>query len=102
MDDPFIRNYIEDLLRNVRTQVLLKIIKPYTRIRIPFISKVNWFANAVENITGVASPSVCSFSNLKTEFINYIFSSPLRAGRGGRCECVRTEQSVSLSTVFFL
>nr|GMD12867.1 COP9 signalosome complex subunit 2 [Ipomoea batatas] len=39
MDDPFIRNYIEDLLRNVRTQVLLKLIKPYTRIRIPFISK---------------------------------------------------------------
>jgi PCI domain len=41
MDDPFIRNYIEDLLRNIRTQVLLKLIKPYTRIRIPFISKVN-------------------------------------------------------------
>ncbi|KAL0460903.1 UNVERIFIED_CONTAM: COP9 signalosome complex subunit [Sesamum latifolium] len=39
MDDPFIRNYIEDLLKNVRTQVLLKLIKPYTRIRIPFISK---------------------------------------------------------------
>ncbi|XP_055818819.1 COP9 signalosome complex subunit 2-like [Solanum dulcamara] len=39
MDDPFIRNYIEDLLRKVRTQVLLKLIKPYTRIRIPFISK---------------------------------------------------------------
>ncbi|KAA3476703.1 CDP-diacylglycerol--serine O-phosphatidyltransferase 1-like [Gossypium australe] len=36
---PFIRNYIEDLLKNVRTQVLLKLIKPYTRIRIPFISK---------------------------------------------------------------
>lgn len=41
MDDPFIRNYIEDLLKNVRTQVLLKLIKPYTRIRIPFISKVS-------------------------------------------------------------
>ena len=41
MDDPFIRNYIEDLLKNIRTQVLLKLIKPYTRIRIPFISKVN-------------------------------------------------------------
>lgn len=40
MDDLFIRNYIEDLLKNVRTQVLLKLIKPYTRIRIPFISKV--------------------------------------------------------------
>ncbi|KAG6412554.1 hypothetical protein SASPL_125234 [Salvia splendens] len=39
MDDLFIRNYIEDLLKNVRTQVLLKLIKPYTRIRIPFISK---------------------------------------------------------------
>eukprot|EP00741_Cyanophora_paradoxa_P022159 tig00021435_g21391.t1 len=39
MDDPFIRQYIEDLLRNIRTQVLLKLIKPYTRIRIPFISK---------------------------------------------------------------
>ncbi|KMZ59086.1 COP9 signalosome complex subunit 2 [Zostera marina] len=39
MDDLFIRNYIEDLLKNVRTQVLLKLIKPYTRIRIPFIAK---------------------------------------------------------------
>lgn len=40
MDDPFIRNYIKDLLKNVRSQVILKLIKPYTRIRIPFISKV--------------------------------------------------------------
>ncbi|CAD5177661.1 unnamed protein product [Musa acuminata subsp. malaccensis] len=39
MDDPFIRNYIEDLLKNIRTQVLFKLIKLYTRIRIPFISK---------------------------------------------------------------
>ncbi|EAL62767.1 proteasome component region PCI domain-containing protein [Dictyostelium discoideum AX4] len=39
MDDPFIRMYIEDLLRNIRTQVLLKLLKPYTRIRISFISK---------------------------------------------------------------
>ncbi|KAK8952846.1 COP9 signalosome complex subunit 2 [Platanthera guangdongensis] len=39
MDDPFIRNYIEDLLKKIRTQVLLKLIKPYTRIRIPFISE---------------------------------------------------------------
>jgi len=39
MDDPFIRDYIEDLLKNIRTQVLLKLIKPYTRIRLPFISK---------------------------------------------------------------
>ncbi len=38
-DDPFIRNYIEDLLKNIRTQVVLNIVQPYTRIRIPFISK---------------------------------------------------------------
>ncbi|KAH9370517.1 hypothetical protein HPB48_006270 [Haemaphysalis longicornis] len=39
MDDPFIREHIEDLLRNIRTQVLIKLITPYTRIHIPFISK---------------------------------------------------------------
>jgi COP9 signalosome complex subunit 2 len=39
MDDTFIRDYIEDLLQNIRTQVLVKLIKPYTRIRIPFVSK---------------------------------------------------------------
>lgn len=27
-----------DLLRNIRTQVLIKLIRPYTRIAIPFIS----------------------------------------------------------------
>ncbi|KAK9170601.1 hypothetical protein Syun_002741 [Stephania yunnanensis] len=51
MDDPFIRNYIEDLLKNIRTQVLLKLIKPYTRIRIPFISKeLNVPENDVEQL----------------------------------------------------
>ncbi|KXJ28781.1 COP9 signalosome complex subunit 2 [Exaiptasia diaphana] len=39
MDDQFIREHIEDLLRNIRTQVLIKLIKPYTRIHIPFISQ---------------------------------------------------------------
>lgn len=39
MDDPFIREHIEDLLRNIRTQVLIKLIKPYTRIKISFISR---------------------------------------------------------------
>ena len=42
MQDPFIREHIEDLLRNVRTQVLCKLIKPYTKIRIPFISQVSF------------------------------------------------------------
>lgn len=33
--------YFSDLLRNIRTQVLIKLINPYTRIQIPFISKVS-------------------------------------------------------------
>jgi COP9 signalosome complex subunit 2 len=39
MGDDFIRDYIEDLLRSIRTQVLVKLIKPYTRIQISFISQ---------------------------------------------------------------
>ncbi|XP_050400713.1 COP9 signalosome complex subunit 2 [Patella vulgata] len=51
MEDPFIREHIEDLLRNIRTQVLIKLIKPYTRIHIPFISKeLNIEAIEVENL----------------------------------------------------
>ena len=38
MEDLFIREHIEELLRNIRTEVLKKLIKPYTRIYIPFIS----------------------------------------------------------------
>lgn len=71
MDDPFIREHIEgqftyyfliniinlnlllniDLLSNIRTQVLIKLIKPYTRIQIPFISKeLNIDVADVENL----------------------------------------------------
>nr|CAD7260820.1 unnamed protein product [Timema shepardi] len=51
MDDPFIREHIEDLLRNIRTQVLIKLITPYTRIHIPFISKeLNIDACEVESL----------------------------------------------------
>ena len=40
MEDPFIREHIEELLRNIRTQVLIKLIRPYTRVRITFIAQV--------------------------------------------------------------
>jgi len=51
MDDPFIKNYIEDLLTNIRTQVLMKLLRGYTRITIPFISKeLNIPAQAVETL----------------------------------------------------
>lgn len=39
MEDHFIREHIEDLLKNIRTQVLVKLIRPYTRVRITFIAK---------------------------------------------------------------
>ncbi|CAH1980559.1 unnamed protein product [Acanthoscelides obtectus] len=51
MDDLFIREHIEDLLRNIRTQVLIQLIKPYTRIQIPFISrKLNIDVSEVESL----------------------------------------------------
>ncbi len=40
MEDHFIREHIEALLKNIRTQVLVKLIRPYTRVRINFIAKV--------------------------------------------------------------
>lgn len=39
MDDAFIRQNIEELLNQFRSQVLLKLIQPYTRIGIPFAAK---------------------------------------------------------------
>ena len=40
MEDQFIREHIEELLRNIRQQVLIKLIRPYTRVRIDFLSQV--------------------------------------------------------------
>lgn len=39
MDDPFIRLYIGDLLRSLRTQYLIDLIKPYTRLELTFLAK---------------------------------------------------------------
>lgn len=38
LEDSFMKDYIDDLLKNIRTQVLLKILVPYTKIRLPFLS----------------------------------------------------------------
>lgn len=51
MDDLFIRNYVEDLLTKIRTQVLLKLVQPYTQVRIPFLaSKLNIPEKDVEQL----------------------------------------------------
>ncbi|UYV73838.1 COPS2 [Cordylochernes scorpioides] len=65
MDDPFIREHIEDLLRNIRTQVLIKLIKPYTRIHIPFISKVS--PSVVVSSLGIEVHCVCVVQELKID-----------------------------------
>jgi len=39
MDDPFIRFYIGDLLRTLRTQYLIDLIKPYTRLELEFLAR---------------------------------------------------------------
>jgi COP9 signalosome complex subunit 2 len=40
MEDAFIRHYIGDLLRSLRTQYLIDLIKPYTRLELSFLAKV--------------------------------------------------------------
>ncbi|KXN71182.1 putative COP9 signalosome complex subunit 2 [Conidiobolus coronatus NRRL 28638] len=39
MDDPFIRSYMDDVLRNIRLQALTHLLVPYTSIKIDYISK---------------------------------------------------------------
>ncbi|DAZ95791.1 TPA: hypothetical protein N0F65_009187 [Lagenidium giganteum] len=39
MDDPFIRHYIDQLLRTIRSKVLLKIVKPYKKMDTRYIAK---------------------------------------------------------------
>lgn len=40
MGDNFIRLYIGELLRSLRTQYLIDLIKPYTRLELSFLAKV--------------------------------------------------------------
>lgn len=39
MDDSFIASYIGDLLRALRTQYLITLIKPYSRLDMSFLAK---------------------------------------------------------------
>lgn len=39
MDDEFVREHVADLLRTIRTQVIIRTIGPYTKIRLSKISK---------------------------------------------------------------
>ncbi|KAH9982756.1 PCI-domain-containing protein [Lactifluus volemus] len=51
MEDSFIRSHIGDLLRSLRTQYLIDLIKPYTRLELAFLAKqLNVDANEVEEL----------------------------------------------------
>lgn len=51
MNDAFVRQHVEELLRKFRSQVLIKLIRPYTRIGIPHAAKVlNIEENEVEDL----------------------------------------------------
>ncbi|KAJ6623092.1 PCI domain-containing protein [Mycena sp. CBHHK59/15] len=51
MDDSFIRAYIGELLRSLRTQYLIDLIKPYTRLELSFLAKqLNVETNEVEEL----------------------------------------------------
>jgi COP9 signalosome complex subunit 2 len=39
MGDPFIEQFIKNILREIRTKVLIELIRPYTRVAVPFIAK---------------------------------------------------------------
>ena len=38
VDDPFVNTYVEDILLSVRTQAVIKLLKPYTEISLSFIA----------------------------------------------------------------
>ncbi|KAI8588068.1 PCI domain-containing protein [Geranomyces variabilis] len=51
LGDPFIRTYIDDVLHNIRTQVLIALIRPYTRIELGFVStQLNISSSEVEDL----------------------------------------------------
>jgi len=63
MDDPFIRSYIGELLRSLRTQYLIDLIKPYTRMELSFLAKVRNFFRS----TGIANQFMDNVQQLNVD-----------------------------------
>ena len=69
MDDPFIRSYIGELLRSLRTQYLIDLIKPYTRLELAFLATV---------------PYINLISYMTTNVSNSALATKRRRGGSGR------------------
>lgn len=51
LSDPFIRTYIDTILRSIRNQVIVQVIRPYKRIELSFLaSKVGVSDDEVEEL----------------------------------------------------
>jgi COP9 signalosome complex subunit 2 len=51
LSDPFIRTYIDTILRSIRNQVIIQIIRPYKRIELSFLAgKVGVTTEEVEEL----------------------------------------------------
>lgn len=87
MEDQFIREHIEDLLRNIRTQVLIKLIKPYTRIHIGSIAReLNIDSSEVERllVACILDSSICG----RVDQVNQVLELERESGEARRYEAV--------------
>jgi COP9 signalosome complex subunit 2 len=51
LSDPFIRTYIDTILRSIRNQVIVQVIRPYKRLELSFLAaKVGVTADEVEEL----------------------------------------------------
>ena len=89
MEDLFIREHIEDLLRNIRTQVLIKLIRPYTRVRIDFVSLVSDLRSVLKSFTSSSSFSIHQELNVDaTEVESLLVATILDGTINGRIDQV--------------
>jgi hypothetical protein len=58
MDDNFIKAYIGELLKSLRTQYLIDLIKPYTRLELSFLAKVCFCATPTDSDIALMSECV--------------------------------------------
>eukprot|EP00291_Cryptomonas_curvata_P009316 CAMPEP_0172198390 /NCGR_PEP_ID=MMETSP1050-20130122/28052_1 /TAXON_ID=233186 /ORGANISM="Cryptomonas curvata, Strain CCAP979/52" /LENGTH=415 /DNA_ID=CAMNT_0012875189 /DNA_START=84 /DNA_END=1329 /DNA_ORIENTATION=+ len=64
MEDPFIRNYVEDLLKNIRTQVLVKTIKPYYVEDLLKNIRTQVLVKTIKPYTRIKIPSIAAELNI--------------------------------------
>ncbi|KAK5649489.1 hypothetical protein RI129_000518 [Pyrocoelia pectoralis] len=94
LEDSFIREHIEDLIKSVRTQVLLSLIKPYRKIKLKFISEeLNIPEDDTENLI-----SLCVLDGLIQGRIDQVKQVLVMNGAKNVAEVARYEVTQKLTT----